>query len=79
MVKMLPTFLSRIVRHELFYVKVAPLPLDLSVRPSGHDDDHHLEFGVFLGESARYGIGLTCILPMFFSHPGGSRKLFFEL
>ena len=50
------------MEHERNGVKGATLPLDSSGRPSGHDDDYPLDFGVFPGESVPYGMGLTCIL-----------------
>jgi hypothetical protein len=66
------------MKHERDSVKETTLPLGLSGRPSGHDDDYPLDFAMFPGESARYGMGLSCILPMSFSHSGGGTGQLFR-
>jgi hypothetical protein len=44
--------------HKPYCVKVATLPLDPSGRSSARDDEHPCTRPVFLGTSARFGMGL---------------------
>ena len=46
----------------------------MSGRPSGHDDDYPLDFGVFPGESVPCGMGLTCILRLLSHIPARAKS-----